>query len=413
MRLSWFLLTYILIYGSMNLYFYLRAVSAFSLRPLLKVSMFAALAFMLAAPIVVRFFEGRGMESAARGAAYPAYVWMSVLFFFISVSAALHLYAGVLRLSERFFGFHYAPAMLPSAVAAFMIPLSIAAVAGAYGWFEAGDIRVERVVIRTDKLPAGAGRIKIVQISDVHMGLIVRGERLGRILDAVRAEAPDMVVSTGDLIDGQGDNLEASAAQFEGIRPPLGMYAVMGNHEYYAGIEKTLGLTRQAGFTALRNEVVRVGEHLIVAGADDPMSRGRNADNPSADNPSAGVRPPVSMSRDAEILADIDRAKFTIFLKHRPSVEAGAEKLFDLQLSGHTHGGQIFPFVFVTRLFYPLPSGILIPLGVCAPPRQWPRHPLSQWDCPHIYVSRGSGTWGPPIRFLSRPEVTVFEIGPE
>jgi predicted MPP superfamily phosphohydrolase len=256
------------------------------------------------------------------------------------------------------------------------IPLILAVLISVYGYFEAKDIRLERVSIKTSKLPPEMERLRIVQISDVHLGLIVRQKRLRLILDKVKEARPDILVSTGDLVDGEINALPGLAEILRGINAPLGKYAIMGNHEYFAGAERAREFTELAGFTLLRGKAVSAGP-INIAGVDDPSGRYYG----------------VKQASEKELLAALPHDKFTLLLKHRPKLEKSSWELFDLQLSGHAHKGQIFPFTFLTRLYYPTDGGDLgLPGGAT------------------LHVSRGSGTWGPPVRFLAPPEVTVIEL---
>ncbi|MEK6776566.1 MAG: hypothetical protein AABY87_06780 [bacterium] len=174
------------------------------------------------------------------------------------------------------------------------------------------------------------------------------------------------------------DNLDGLSELMAGIRPRYGKFAVMGNHEYYAGIGQTLDFTRKAGFTMLRDEGVSAGCGISIAGVDDPAGR------------RYGLKDQVS---EKALLQGLPHGPFTLLLKHRPVVDQGSVGLFDLQLSGHVHKGQIFPFNLIAWFYYPLRAGESV-LG----------------NGSHLYVSRGSGTWGPPIRFLAPPEITVIEL---
>jgi predicted MPP superfamily phosphohydrolase len=246
------------------------------------------------------------------------------------------------------------------------------------GAFEAWDIKLEKVTLASKKIPASLSGLRVVQISDVHLGLIVRHRRLRKILEAVKKADPDILVSTGDLVDGQINKLEGLAEMLQDIKPRYGKYAVTGNHEFYAGLEDSLAFTQKAGFTILRNEGMSLTDYFNIAGVDDRTQKYFDKS------------PEIS---EEAMLKVLDRRKFTLLLKHRPEVNQKSLGLFDLQLSGHTHKGQIFPFNIITLLYFPIHWGILNPLDHC-----------------FLYVSRGSGTWGPPIRFLSPPEVTLIEL---
>jgi len=248
----------------------------------------------------------------------------------------------------------------------------------AYSILEASRIRPQHVRVLTAKLPASTPRLRIAQISDVHLGLMVRHRKAAAIAELVRKASPDLFVSTGDLVDARINHLDGLTEIFREIRPPLGKYAVTGNHEFFAGIDQSLDYTRRAGFTVLRGEAVTVGNLLRIAGVDDPMGRAfGQASGPPEEDLLGGKPSPL----------------FTILLKHRPIPDGRARRLYDLQLSGHTHYGQIFPFRFFVRIWYPLLSGLYDPGNGGA-----------------LYTSRGTGTWGPPMRFLSPPEVTIIDI---
>lgn len=208
--------------------------------------------------------------------------------------------------------------------------------------------------------------------------MIVGEDRLRRILSEVKKADPDILVSTGDLVDGQIDNLEKLAEPFQKINPRYGKFAITGNHEFYAGLDQALSFAEKSGFRILRGEAVTAAGLVNIAGVDDPqvktygLFKGRS---------------------EKELLSELPHEKFTLLLKHRPLVDKNALGLFDLQLSGHVHKGQIFPFSIITGLYYPTQAGLA---------------KLSSNS--QLYVSRGSGTWGPPIRFLSPPEITVIDL---
>ncbi|HEX5773546.1 MAG TPA: metallophosphoesterase, partial [Geomobilimonas sp.] len=337
------------------------------------------LAGMVIAPLLVRSIERQGLETAARFIAYAGYSWMGLLFLFFSAAVAIDCYRLVLFLVAHVW--HLDPGRLAvSPRAAFYLPLVWGVATSLYGYYEARDIRTDRVVIRSSKVPREVGKLVIVQLSDVHLGLVVREERLARMLALVSDAAPDLLVVTGDLVDGQINGLTGLAEQFRRIAPRFGKYAVTGNHEFYAGIDQALAFEERAGFTLLRGNAVPVTGFLTLAGIDDPaLDRGKGR----------GAAP------EARLLESLPPDRFTILLKHRPVVEKSSLGRFDLQLSGHVHKGQLFPFNLLTYLFYPVKAGL-----------------NGFDDGSSLYVSRGTGTWGPPLRFLAPPEVTVIELLP-
>jgi predicted MPP superfamily phosphohydrolase len=287
------------------------------------------------------------------------------------------VYRLLLAVGRLFFRFDLS-VITPSGPHMVTVCLALSLLIVVYGSFEANRIRTEHVIIKTPKIPETVGRVTIAQISDVHIGLIVGKKRLEKILDKVNAIQPDILISTGDLVDGQMDDVSTLAHMFREIPAKYGKVAITGNHEFYAGLDRSLAFTKAAGFTVLRGEALNIDGFLTIAGVDDMAGEGSGRYN--------------NISEKA-LLSSVSQNKFTLLLKHRPLLEKDAIGLYDLQLSGHVHKGQIFPFSLITMLFYPEDAGLLT-LDKNA----------------SLYVSRGSGTWGPPIRFLSPPEVTRIDL---
>jgi predicted MPP superfamily phosphohydrolase len=372
--MSLFFLTFFSLYSSLHYYIFTKIRDAFSFTILSSILLLSFMLLMVISPLLVWFLEKHGYESLARMTAYVGYIWMGFAFLFFASSMAIDGYRLILYLSgfilKREIG-------APSFALRFFIPFFFALAAGVYGHFEAWDIRTERVMVKSPKIPKDVGILKIAQISDVHLGIIVREERLRRILQRVKMENPDIFISTGDLVDAQINHLDGLTQLLQEIQPRLGKFAITGNHEYYAGLWQALDFAQRAGFRLLRGKGITIDGVLNIAGVNDPTGLSYGEENVP----------------ERDLLVGFPRDKFTILLKHRPVVDKESLGLFDLQISGHTHRGQIFPFVVLSRLFFPYNSGLF---------------QLSNQAI--LYVSRGSGTWGPPIRFLAPPEVTIFEV---
>jgi len=324
---------------------------------------------MVPAPILVRVLERVGLESGARLFSLIAYVWMGLLFLAFAGFVVVGLWELLVRLAEQ-----VAPTLPLLSIYGLrctLLVLFLSLAGGLYGLYEAASLRVERVRIESDKLPAKVAPLRIVQISDLHLGLLLREGALERVVTAVAELEPDVIVATGDIVDAEINHLDGLSQRFASLQPPLGKYAVTGNHEYYAGLKPALDFLGRSGFTVLRNSARSPRPGLVLAGVDDPVGGGGDEQ---------ALLPPAP--RD-----------FTVLLKHRPLVADGSLGRFDLQLSGHAHRGQIFPFNLLTGLTFPMQDG-LYRLGG------------GSW----LYTSRGTGTWGPPMRLFSPPEITLFEI---
>lgn len=372
-----FLFFFLLIYGGLHLYMFLRARAGLGLGTKISICVAAFLVLMVFAPILTRLFEKPGVEHIARMIAYVGYTWMAILFLFFSVSIVIDILRLLVYLGSLVAGKGF-PGLTTISPYHFLIPFGLAVAISFYGYFVAKDIRTERMTIQTSKLPSDIGRLKIVQISDIHLGVVVGEGKLKRILDIVKKENPDLLVSTGDLVDGEMCNLTEVVGMLREIDPPYGKFAVTGNHEFYAGLDRSLAFTEDAGFTILRSDASTVGGFLNMAGVDDHETKRLNV--------SKNVT-------ERELLSGLPQENFTLLLKHRPVLDKDALGLFDLQLSGHAHKGQIFPFSLITRAMYPTDDGC-----------------LKLEDGSYLCVSRGAGTWGPPIRFLAPPDVVVIEL---
>ena len=365
-----FLTAYFAIYSLMHALVYWRVRDLLPRGTPVLAGAIVFMALMILAPLGTRLFERKGCLGAARAWGLAGYGWLGFLFYCFW-GVLLVLVAGTLcRLANLVTGFSLPVFDGPAT----SIGILVAALAiNIYGWFEARAVRVERVTLESAKLPPGVERLRIAQISDVHLGLLAGEKRMARILRSLEGERPDVLVSTGDLIDGKIEKVEAVATLFSKIPTRLGKFAVTGNHEIYAGLRESVAAMGIFGFTLLRGEARKIDNVLNIAGVDDPAA-GSDGD-------------------EKAILARTRNGLFTLFLKHRPDPGDDTAGLFDLQLSGHAHYGQLFPFRYVTGLFHPLQNGL---------------YNLSNGSA--LYTSRGSGSWGPPVRVLARPEVAIIDI---
>ena len=377
MRIAVFLSVFITLYGSLHFLAFWMARRAFHFHKGVGVPLGLFMGGMVVCPILVRVVERQGMESLARGLAYIGYTWMGFLFLFVAAALFVDIYRGVVFLVSLATGRRSIRGKL-SPKAVFFLCLGAAFFLGVYAQIEAISIQTEHIVIKSPKIPKKPDRFRIVQISDVHLGLIMGKKQLSRILKVVRAAKPDILVSTGDLLDGQVDGIEGLAEEFQEIKPPYGKYAVNGNHEYYVGIERARKFCKAAGFTLLNSETFDIPGILVIAGVDD-LTANRFGHY-------GGLT-------EKQLLSKVAKERFVVVLKHRPLLDEASKGLFDLQLSGHTHRGQIFPFSLIIKMLYPIDAGL-----------------LNLANGAFLYVNRGSGTWGPPLRLLAPPEVTIIDL---
>jgi predicted MPP superfamily phosphohydrolase len=233
------------------------------------------------------------------------------------------------------------------------------------------------VEVKLAKLPKALDGFSIVQLSDLHVGMTIDREFVQRVVDQTNALNPDLVVLTGDLVDGKVADLRDEAAPLGNLKSKHGTYAVTGNHEYYSDADPWLAALGAMGITYLRNSRVSIGEGAAsfdLAGVDDHSASRYNGHGEDLQAALGG--------RDA--------SRAVVLLAHQPrQVRRAAKFGVDLQLSGHTHGGQIWPWHYLVKLQQ---GGLLAG--------------RYQFDDTQLYVTRGCGYWGPPVRLLAPLEIT-------
>jgi predicted MPP superfamily phosphohydrolase len=253
-----------------------------------------------------------------------------------------------------------------------------------------GAPRIHEVPVRLERLPKQLSGLTLAQISDLHVGPTIGEKEVRRVVDMTNGLEPDAVVITGDLVDGSVAELRRATQQLAQLRARYGVYFVTGNHEYYSGAAEWIEELRRYGIRPLQNERVTLGDRapggasIDLAGLDDwSMARAADGRWPALDRALAGRDPDRSL----------------VLLQHQPrglpeAVRSGVE----LQLSGHTHGGQIFPWNFVVGAVYPYCKGLYT-------------H-REGGQSGQVFVSCGTGYWGPPMRLGAPAEISKIVLTP-
>jgi len=253
-----------------------------------------------------------------------------------------------------------------------------AAALGTVGYGAYGTLRgpkVKRVTVPLAKLPRSAHGLRIAVVSDVHLGPVLGRGFAQRVVDTVNATRPDVIAVVGDLVDGNVEDLGPSVAPLAGLRARHGAYFVTGNHEYISGAEQWTEHVQELGLKLLANARVEL-PGFDLAGVNDLRGEGYD------DGPDFALA-----------LGDRDRTRAAVLLAHQPAaVHEAVRHGVDLQLSGHTHGGQLWPFNFVAGLANPTLAG------------------LERYEDTQLYVTRGAGAWGPPVRVGAPSDITVIEL---
>ncbi|MET8728235.1 metallophosphoesterase [Streptomyces parvus] len=244
---------------------------------------------------------------------------------------------------------------------------------GAYGVLRGPSVR--RITVPLAKLPRAAHGFRIAVVSDIHIGPILGRAHTRRIVDTINATSPDLVAVVGDLVDGSVADLGSAAEPLAALRARHGSYFVTGNHEYFSGAEQWVDHVRELGLVPLENARVEIAG-FDLAGVNDIAgeTEGQGPDFGSA-------------------LGDRDRGRAAVLMAHQPVVIHDAvEHGVDLQLSGHTHGGQLWPGNLLAELANPTVAG------------------LERYGDTQLFVSRGAGAWGPPVRVGAPSDITVVEL---
>jgi len=360
-RIVTFLLIVLSVWTLMHVYVLVRLWTL----PLAPGTLYHATLVAIAALLWISFPLGQIFSRAFGRASVPleiaGSVWVGVLFLLVVWLFAADLATG--------FGWLLPGATRSSRAIAVGIAGGLSLVALAQG-LRAPVVRSLEVPIRGLR-PEHDGLV-IVQVTDIHVGPL-RSERwIKDRVTQIEALKPDLIAMTGDLVDHDATRSQEMVPLLRRLKAPLGVWAVTGNHEFYAGVERSLQVFRDAGFNVLRDAAAEVAPGLVLAGVDDLTARRQFSVNGHAVDRTLEGRPPGA----------------TVYLCHSPlEVERAASLGVALMLSGHTHAGQIWPFTHVVRLAYPYVAGRFAVNGMT------------------LIVSRGTGVWGPPMRLFRPSEV--------
>ncbi|WP_448583488.1 metallophosphoesterase [Thermocrinis sp.] len=365
--MSLFIVAFLGTYLLMNLYVFLKLKRPIFL-PIILMGYFS--------PLLMRYADAKLSPMLAYLTGLIALLYMGFLVYLIFFFLLFDLYALFIKFSNRVFGIN--PLPKPSRKITFTVVFILSFSLSAYSYYETLNPRVYYFKLETEKLPLE--RVRIMHISDVHLGPVMGMDKIERIKKVYETYKPDILVSTGDLVDGNMKRKNGLAVALADINPPMGKFAVSGNHEFYRGIDQAVEFTQSAGFKLLRGEVIDLG-FMLLAGVDDDDCRFFNAC--------------VGPINEYELLRDVPKEdRFVLLLKHKPRLDKRTLGMFDLMLSGHTHGGVYYPIgKFIIPKLFEANAG-WVDLGKGS----------------YLFVSRGVGTGGPPMRLLAPPDMAIIDI---
>lgn len=374
-----FLIIVLGIYTLINYYLFRRGLQGLEWTPGLKpwyITVFAV--------VFLSYIVGRILMHFAPGAFASIMIWIGsfwlacMLYFFLAV-----VLLDLLRLLNHWF--HLYPQAILTAYPkvkfiAFGVTLFIVFALIIGGTINAYHTKITKLNLQIPKKAGGLTELNVVLATDIHLGTIVGRKRFSQMVEKINAQEPDIILLAGDVVD---EDIEPVVRLNLGemllsLRSRYGTYAIPGNHEYIGGAEKAFAYLKQHKVTLLRDSVICIDSAFYLAGRDD-RDGGRHK---------GGKRKEVDV-----LLANLDHSLPIILMDHQPfafqkAVDAGV----DLQLSGHTHVGQMWPFNYITHAMYETDYGYL------------------KKGNTQFYVSSGAGTWGPPMRIGNRPEIVNIHI---
>ncbi|GAB4380315.1 MAG: metallophosphoesterase [Calditrichia bacterium] len=373
-----FLSIVLLIYASVNFYILRRLWQALG-----EWGIYRHLIFYVVLLLMLSYPVGRFTERIARSGFSESLVSLGSFYLAMMVYAFfLLLLVDILRLGNHLFSifpsFITADPQKSVRLTALGITLILGIIVG-IGHLNALHPVVRTVNIHLPKAVNPLPGAKIVLVSDIHLGTLIRNSRLLKIVRKINSLKPDVVLLAGDVVDEDVAPVaeQNMAENLRQIRSKWGTYAITGNHEYFGGVERAISYLQQGQVTVLQDSAVKVANAFYLIGRKDRIAEQM-----------AGGRKSL-----AELMEGVDRNWPLILLDHQPfHLDSAQQQGIDLQLSGHTHHGQLFPFNWITRRVYELSWGYL------------------RKGNTHYYVSCGVGTWGPPIRIGSRPEIVEINL---
>ncbi len=366
------------IYSFFNWYILSRGLIA-----LPGAGIYRTLFVVLSLLLILSYPVGRIMERTVNRTLSEFFIHIGAYYLAVMVFAFfLILCIDFLRLGNHFLHFYPQAWLKPESrikPVLFWLVISFSFILTAAGAWNARQVRIRNLALQIDKRVDWLPELNIVIASDFHLGNIIHNSRLEKIVAGINALQPDVILLPGDIFDEDITTLieKNTAGILARFKSKYGVYAVPGNHEYYSGIDRAIGYLQQAHITVLRDSAAFVANSFYLIGRDDPT----------------GKRFGGKREKLANLMQGIDQKYPSILLDHQPfHLEEAQENGVDLQLSGHTHHGQFFPFNLITNRVYEKSWGYL------------------KKGNTHYYISCGVGTWGPPVRLGNRPEIVRIRL---
>jgi predicted MPP superfamily phosphohydrolase len=370
------------IYALINLYIFMRGWEVMAENTYVRLGYTVLYSILFLSFVVGRFLERVALSWFSDVLVWIGSFWLGAMVYFFLILLVIDFLRLVNSIVPFFPSFLTANDRESGQIAAITVGAAVLVVLVS-GYINALKVRVKKLELIIRKGIKSQGSLKIVVASDIHLGTLICKSRLERIVERINSLNPDLVLLPGDVVDEDlGPVIRQNLGEtLRTIKSRLGVVAITGNHEYIGGVEEACRYLSDHGITVLRDSWVEIEKGIVIVGREDLSSR----------QLAGKRRKPLE-----ELMADVDKNSLAILMDHQPFRLEDAEKNgVDLQLSGHTHHGQLWPFNFITKKVYEVSWG------------------YKKKGNTHFYVSSGVGTWGPPIRTGNKPEIVNIQLTSE
>jgi hypothetical protein len=375
-----FIAVILTISGLIHWFLYARLVSALEITspgilwPLRLLAVLLALSYIL-----VRLWERIAPQPTVYVSEWTAASWIGMMFELLWMTAVVWIIKLLLQLFGIWSRFDPAQQTMIGRWSVIVVVSAAFILCGYAMWRAAQPARVVRANVPVKNITPALRNLSLALVADFHSGVLVSKKQVQRMAQQIMNLKPDAILIPGDILDHPPDRIREIATAFRELHAPLGVFGTTGNHEYYINVRAAVALLKESGIHMLENEAVELPPGLVIAGVDDRTALQFRIPRPKVD----------------EFVAAHTDGKTTILLNHTPmgdEAQSAARAGADLIVSGHTHGGQIWPFSILTKLAFTY------------------HHGLYKLDRGYIMTTSGIGTWGPPMRLGAPPEIVLIKL---